>query len=450
MPKKIFDILPPDRKKKEVLKETPVLIKKTIKNPDLIKEIASQIEEKKVESKPEKKSRVPLKKLFKGFLIACLLVLVVGFAALILNSALSLPAKIKIWPKIESINISKDLSAGINQKEIDYENAVLPGQIVKGSNSKSQDFISSGKKTKEEKAKGAIHVYNSFSDAPQSLVSGTRFVSTDGKLFKTTAKATIPGGTYKGGKLVAGEADVNVEAAEVGESYNIGPTTFSIPGFAGTPKYTAFYGKSFSAMSGGAKKEVSIVTQDDLDKAEASLLEQVKKEGADLLKANVSSDLIFVDGSATEAVKEKIFSSKAGDEAEKFSLKLSIESKGVAFKKADIGLFTDNLLSKSISKEDKIKDNSTQIGYAFKSLNYSDKDLSGAGFKADISAKHYRQLDLEKIKEALLGKSFDQVKTLLTDDSLKISKIEINPGIFWRKSMPKSKEKVDIELKLDN
>ncbi|MCX6759928.1 MAG: hypothetical protein NTW46_01120 [Candidatus Nealsonbacteria bacterium] len=465
MPKKIFDIIPPDHKKeaktvkKDIFEEKQVLIHKTVKNPDLIKEIAGQMEKKEAELKQSEKNAKPtaFKKAFKGFLFVCLLALVIGFVWIVSESLAGIKVKIKIWPTTESLNLTKDLTASLSQNEIDYENGILPGQTVNDSKSLTEEFQATGKKIKEEKAKGIIHVYNSFSDASQPLVLGTRFVSADGKLFKTTSKQTIPGGTYKGGKLVAGEIDISVEAAEVGEAYNIGPTTFSIPGFAGTSKYTAFYGKSFSAMSGGAKKEVSVVTQDDLDKADASLTDKAKKEGLDSLKASLSGDLILIDGAAVLSIKEKTFSLKAGDEADKFSLKLSVDSTGLAFKKADIESFAESLSSKTISKDNKIQDGSLQIGYAFKSLNYKEikkppaeaqKELSGISFSADISVNYYLQIDLNEIKQSLLGKSFEEVKTYLSDNPLKISKVEIAPGIFWRKSVPKIGEKVDIELEL--
>ncbi|MCX6765003.1 MAG: hypothetical protein NT148_00480 [Candidatus Nealsonbacteria bacterium] len=373
MPKKIFDIIPPDHKKearKDIFEEKPVLIHKAVKNPDMIKEIAGQIERKEAETKRSVKSEKPrmFKKLFKGFLFLCLLVLVVGFISIISGSLTAIKVKIKIWPKVENLSLTKDLTASLSQKEIDFEKAILPGQAVSSSKSLTEEFQATGKKTKEEKAKGTIHVYNSFSDASQSLVLGTRFVSADGKLFKTTSKQTIPGGTYKGGKLVAGEIDISVEAAEVGEAYNIGPTTFSIPGFAGTSKYTAFYGKSFSAMSGGAKKEVSVATQDDLDNADALLTDKAKKQGLDLLKTTLSNDLVLIDGAAVSDIKEKVFSVKASDEADKFSLKITVDSTGLAFKKADMESFAQSLVNSSISKENRIQDGSMQIGYAFKSL----------------------------------------------------------------------------------
>lgn len=450
MPKKIFDITPPNHKKeakiikKNIFENKPVLIHQTVKNPDLIKEIAGQIEENGLRKSKKEEKPGMFKKVFKIFLFICLFALVVGFVGIISGSLTAIKVKIRIWPKVESLNLVKDLTASLSQKEIDFEKGILPGQIVNSSKSLTEEFQTTGKKTKEEKAKGVIHVYNSFSDASQPLTLGTRFVSADGKLFKTTSKQTIPGGTYKGGKLVSGEIDISVEAAEVGDGYNIGPTTFSIPGFAGTSKYTAFYGKSFSAMSGGAKKEVAIVSQDDLDKADIFLTDKAKKEGLDLLKTSLSNDLVIIDGASSQSIKEKIFSLKAGDEADKFSLKASIDSTGLAFKKADIESFAKDLLGKNILNDNKVEDGSMQIGYAFKSLN----DKESVGFSASISVKYYMQIDLDKMKEGLLGKRFEEVKTYLIDNPLKISKVEIAPGIFWRKSVPKSKEKVDIQLEL--
>lgn len=446
MPKKIFDVIPPKREstiKREEYIEKPVMIKRTVKNPDLIKEIAAEIESKKIKE-PRKSPKI-----FRAFLSVCLLLLVVGFIGIVVNSLASIKVKVKVWPKIDNFSAEKNMTADLSLEEIDYEKGILPGQSVSETKSLQKEFQATGKKNKEEKAKGVIRVYNSYSDAPQVLIAGTRFVSSDGKLFKTTAKQTISGGKYSGGKLVAGETDVNVEAAEAGDEYNIGPATFSIPGFSGTSKYTAIYGKSLSAMAGGAKKEVSVVLQDDLDKAEAIAMEESKKNAMDSIKNSISKDLVLIDNSAVQTVKEKIFSAKAGDETEKFTVKVSVDSKGVAFKKSDMQMYSESLAKNGIPKGDQIKADSAVISYSLKSVDYKEKEMSGISFNSTISVKFYKQLNLDEIENGLLGKSFEEVKNVFSDSSLKVSKVEISPGVFWRKNMPKTPEKVDMSLMLD-
>jgi hypothetical protein len=447
MPKKIFDVIPPKREsivRKEEYIEKPVMMKRAVKNPDLIKEIVTEIEKKGKISEPKKRPKI-----FKAFLSICLLLLVVGFAGIVINSLISIKVKVKVWPKIDNFTAEKSMTASLSLKEVDYEKGILPGQLVSETKSLEKEFQATGKKNKEEKAKGVVRVYNSYSDAPQVLIAGTRFVSSDGKLFKITAKQTIAGGKYSGGKLVAGETDVSVEASETGDGYNIGPATFSIPGFSGTPKYTAIYGKSLLGMTAGAKKEVSIVLQDDLDKAEVLMAEETKKSGIDSLKNSISKDLVLIDNSAVQTIKEKVFSAKAGDEAEKFTIKADVDSSGVAFKKSDIQTYFESLVNNGIPKGDQIKSDSMVISYSFKSVDYKDKEISGISFSATTNAKFYKQLDLEKMKEGLLGKSFEEVKSILSDGSLKVSKVEISPGVFWRKSMPKTAEKVDMSLEVN-
>jgi len=101
----------------------------------------------------------------------------------------------------------------------------------------------------EYKATGIITIYNTYSSSPQTLVKTTRFVSEGGKLFRTTKTIVVPGADASSGKIVPGSTTVEVIASEPGNEYNIGPSTFSIPGFKGTPKYLAFYGESFSAFT---------------------------------------------------------------------------------------------------------------------------------------------------------------------------------------------------------
>ena len=143
---------------------------------------------------------------------------------------------------------------------------------------KFKEIKEENKEIKEEKAEGIIRIFNDYSTASQSLVAGTRFVSDEGKLFRLVEKVVVPGQSTEKGKLIPGSVDVLVRADTAGSDYNIGVSTFSIPGFAGTPRYTAFYAKSFLAMAGGFKGESLAVSSEDLENAKKSLTAEVKEK----------------------------------------------------------------------------------------------------------------------------------------------------------------------------
>ena len=194
-------------------------------------------------------------------------------------------ATLEIWPVKSQVQFEKQVMVDVSQNTT----TSILGEIVTKEQSASAKFPSTGSKLKSVKASGTIRVYNAYSTLSQVLIATTRFVSDDGKLFRTPKRVTIPGGHYEGGKLVPGEIDITVEAGEAGEEYNIGPSTFSIPGFAGTPRYTAFYAKSFEPMTGGMKQEIAQVSQEDLNKAQEALEERALTDCQTALEEFTSS-----------------------------------------------------------------------------------------------------------------------------------------------------------------
>jgi hypothetical protein len=122
------------------------------------------------------------------------------------------------------------------------------------------------------RAGGEITIYNNFGAQSQKLIKGTRFSTSDGKIFRIQDSVTIPG---KSGSS-PGSVKARVVADSEGEEYNIGPTRFSIPGFKGSPKYEGFYGESSKNMSGGSSGKSVDVSDLDMEKGKETVREKIK------------------------------------------------------------------------------------------------------------------------------------------------------------------------------
>jgi len=415
MDKKIFDIIPP--KEKPFSRPTVYMEEK--------KEIPKKV-------KAPLKTNIPKVPILKILSIIFVLLLAVGGISFLFFSE----TKIDIWPETEILILTDSIAISLD------DTGIISGQIFKDQKSKTQDFSASGIALKEEKAEGIIKVYNNYSTSSQPLLINTRFVSTDGKMFRSVQREVVAGGTYEKGKLVPGETDIKVKAAEPGESYNIEASTFSIPGFAGTPKYTAFYGKSFSPMTNGFKDEVAQITQDDLDKAEISLIEELKRESRDLLKTALPEDFVLLEETISQEITEKNFSEKAGKKADSFSFQSKVESEALIFKKSDLESFAKDLINSSISDDKRFQDETLEINY---SPEISEEEVV---LNIEIKAKIYQDIDMEELKKNLSGKPFQEVELFLKDQSW-VSRVEIEKGPLWRMKVPESLKKVEMKLNLD-
>ena len=194
------------------------------------------------------------------------LVIVVILYTYIFNSA-----TITIVPKYKDVN-------SINQTFLfskdGLDAAAIPFVIASTSISKTKTLTLSESRKVESKASGKIIVYNNYDANPQKLIKNTRFESAKGKIYRINQSIEVPG---KVGST-PGSIEVTVYADSNGADYNITTTTFTIPGFKGTPRESAFYAKTKSALTGGASGNMSLASLSDLNAAKDSLAIELDKE----------------------------------------------------------------------------------------------------------------------------------------------------------------------------
>jgi len=438
--KKFFDIVPPKK-----LKERPLS--------------APSFKEKKiagVEIQQRPRSFRPFS--LKGFFwqlkpsgkLTILIVVLLIIAGIFCQFVL-VKAKIVIWPETEIVNFAQEITLDSKANQVSCQEKIIPGKVFEVDQFTTQEFPTSGKTIKEEKATGQIRVYNAYSTYPQVLVAQTRFISDDGKLFRSTKKVTIPGGRYEESnvllqrRLVPSYLDIEVVAAEPGEDYNIGPSTFSIPGFAGTPRYTAFYGKSFSPMEGGFLGEAPELLQEDLDRAESVLIESLKKETKDSLKLKLPEEFVLLEEGISYEILESSSLAKVGAEVETFVFRVKMKTKGIGFKKTSLENFAKEFINLNIPETKKIQDESLKTSYLSRSINLS---AGKAILDLEFGAKIFADIDFTSLRRATLGKSLREAQILLKNQP-QITKASIEVFPFWLKKIPQQEEKIEIELRVD-
>lgn len=420
MAKKIFDILPPKEFEKKKVEEFP-----------LEKEYRPRFK------KPEFKIS---KKLSSSFFIPLVLILIGIFCYFTLSKA-----EIEIWPESEVLTFETKLTIDKIAENVDLLNKVIPGKIFEAEKTITEEFSSSGVVLKEKKAEGIIRVYNDYSTSPQVLIARTRFVSADGKLFRTPTKITIPGGHYEKGKLVPGYLDVQVKADQPGPEYNIDPSTFSIPGFAGTARYTKFYGKSFQAMAGGFREEVPQVTQEDLDQAQKILEEKVLKDCKAALKEKISPEFILLDDILDSKIIETFSLARPKEELEKFSFQVKASSTALVFKTEDAENFARDFILSQIPEDKQLYQESLKITYSLENVNL---ELAKAALSLQMEAKIYSDIDTENLKKGLSRKSLTEAKLFL-EDQPQITQVLVKFWPFWVKKVPEDIEKIKIKLNIE-
>ncbi len=423
MVKKLFDILPPEK-----IKQSYSPVAQEFKEPHF------QKEETGVRKPPVKKNII---------LIPLILVLILAGGGVFYFKFTK--AEIEIWPKTEIKNFTTKLTVDKTAKEFNSATNLIPAQIFEAERTLSDEFSSSGKALKEVKATGVIRAYNGYSTSPQILVVNTRFVSSEGKVFRSIEKVTVPGGRYEKGKFVSSYLDIKVRADKAGPEYNIAPSTFSIPGFAGTDRYTKFYGKSFESMAGGRLEEVPQVTEKDLEEAENTLTERAAKECENLLREKIPPEVVFLEKALKNSVLEGFSSTKAGAELEKFDYQVKVHSIAIVFKKEDLESFSKSFVTLKIPSEKKFNEEQLKINYNPETINFDSGKIT---LSLELEAKIYSALDEISFKKALLGKSLSEVNALLRSYP-EIMRAEVRSWPFWAELVSKDIKRIKIRLNID-
>lgn len=379
-----------------------------------------ETKKEKVEIGVEEKERKPFP-IKKSFIFILISLIVVFFSIHFLFSS----AKIEINPESQLASFNNELT--INKELVSEEREAI------------ETFQATG--STEKKAKGMITIYNEYSTSPQVLVATTRFVSASGKLFRISEKVTVPGAYYDKGKKMPGTIDAEIIADQPGEDYNVEPTTFSIPGFAGSPKFTFFYAKSFSPMSGGGR--VSQVTQEDINNAEKVLLEKLKEEAKDSLADK--EGFILLGEAIEQEVIESSSSAAAATEADQFNYKIRIKSKALIFEKKEIENSAKDYIFQNIAADKSLAESSLKIDYSLKEIDLEKGKIT---LILEFSGKIYQNLDVSLLKKYLANKSLQEASSILGNQP-GIDSFQIELWPFWLRKVPQDTNKIKIELKID-
>ena len=352
---------------------------------------------------------------------------------------------IAVEPRMEDLQMEVAVVARTGETAPQVEKRIIPAFIHEKTVEGSQIFEATGVREKSEKARGVIRVYNTNTSASQTLVTGSRFISEDGKLFRSANAAKIPAQRQEKGRAVAGEVDIEVIAAETGESYNIEPSNFSLPGLVGSALYTKIYGKSFQSMKGGAESEVPVVTAGDIKNAQDRTVAQLKAKATAQVQSELPESFIAAEESLITEVLESGTEAKEGNELKHFTYSASVEAKILAFKRSDAEALAHTLLDALLKPDEVLEETSFKVVFRGER---ADVDSGTWLVKFNIYGKKYTNIDLNKVVADFEGKSYKGIQTVL-DAYPMIARAEIVFKPFWLQTIPRDTRKIQAALSVD-
>lgn len=357
-------------------------------------------------------------------LIAIVLVIAVSLGALYYFSS----AKVEVTPTTASAAVQGSFTATQGTGD-------LPFEIITSQKIGSQSVQSSGTKAVESAASGSITIYNTQAKA-QKLVTNTRFATTAGLIFRVHAPVTVPAGTA----AKPGSVTTTVYADKTGDSYNVGPTSFTIPGFAGTPQASQVYARSTGAMTGGASGNVPVVDASVEAQTRSALASALAPELAASLQELVPSGYTLLPGAATTTFQH--LATEPAQSAGKVDIKEQGTITAVVFPSAALA----KAVAMSVSGLD-------YHGEALSFLPASSLKLTSTGlpdsqatsftFNLAGTASLVYTVDPTHIAAVVAGKSSAEAEVALTNyPEIKRAVLILRP--FWRQTFPQDPSTITV------
>ncbi len=346
----------------------------------------------------------------------------------------SYKTNITIYPEVERVTSSVDVlvKTSGSLQEGDIRGVVLSERLQD-----KREFEIDTVRMVEEKAEGEIKVCQKHSSSAMNFVTGTRFISDEGKYFVAKSAFTLPGrGTNEGCQMV------EVEAMEAGEEHNISAdSSFTLPGLLGHASYAHVNGVEFKLTKRGVKREVPDLDEESRHKAEKQMLEDLLEKGrAKIKEENEKQFFLENDDQFKVDIIERGFEEVEGDE-NKFLYKLDVMIRTIAISKENVTEF----IAKMLPPDTIWREETEEISITFSYFDFEDGDAEAI---IAFSVDRYDNIDKEGVKRSVTGLSFADAQSKI-ESEINAKKIILTTFPFGFSKVLEDYSRIDVKLQFD-
>jgi len=383
-------------------------------------------ESEPLSTNPIKRETKPPQFPFTTFFIT-IFIIVVSIAALIYFS----DASVEVTPK----SVSAAVQATFTGTE---STGALPYEIVVSEKIASRNVKSSGTKMVNTAAGGTITIYNSQTKA-QTLIATTRFATSGGLVFRIKDQVTVPAGTTaKPGTITA-----RVYADKAGDTYNIDPTSFTLPGFAGKPQEKLVYARSTSAMTGGASGNMPVIDSALETQTRESLQNALEPDLVASISAKVPEGYVLLPGAS--AITYQTLSSTPSASSEQVEVREQGTITAVVFPNAVLAETIATSVGGFGYQGEPLTLASTETIKLTPTVGMPAAGAASFAFTLSGTAQLVYTVDSNRIAAAISGKTRSVAKTTLKNyPEVQSALIFLRP--FWRQTLPEDPASITVKL----
>lgn len=347
-------------------------------------------------------------------------------------------ARVEITPKTINVPIDTLLEASteLNSDGLTYS-------VVSLTREAGKEVAKNGEEQVETRASGKIVIYNDYGTSAQTLIKNTRFMTSDGLVYRIQDQVSVPGRKTVNGVSVPGSLTVTVYADQPGERYNIGLSDFTIPGFEGDPRFEKITAKSdpTSPIGGGFVGTVGKVSDSDKSSAKIAIESQLRNELRSALGSQIPDTHVLFNTAAVYRFEE--LPQAPGSSANTVTLKEKGTIHGILFEREELAaVLADNHLN---GETDPVYiSNLDEIGFSVDEMETFNPE-SNANIEINLkgSANFIWQVNEQALKDELKGKKKAQISQIFGNfDFIDRASVSIRPP--WIRTFPADTDKIDI------
>lgn len=317
-----------------------------------------------------------------------------------------------------------------------FSKGILPGDIIKTTVSGERTTPTSGTKTIGEAAKGSVTIQNGTAQSLK-LPAGTFIYSASDLKFTLAAEASVSAALSPSSP---GTDTVEVVAAGIGAEYNLAKDeSFSVGNY---PK-AEVDAVAISDFSGGSSRQISAVSEEDIEELEKDLTDELLGEAKDELIKKASKDQYFIEESMEPTPSTKSYSDKVGDEADNLKLSLSLDVTGLVAENLALSDFAREVLKDKIPSGYVLRED--QIDMRFELENEGEGVYELVVY---MEVNLLPEMKPDDISKEIAGKNISLAKDYLTSIA-GFTRAEIDPKPRlpgWFGTLPHVVKNIEVEL----
>ncbi len=357
-----------------------------------------------------------------------------------------------------SNNFSESVNFTTNMADENIDEGKLYAEKITYEEKQEVNFSATGQEDRGEKARGEVTISKSFKPddylgkevAGISVNEGDQFIS-GGKTYVATSGGAAPGWngeppltcsgkTYSSNKEISKakpcelSVTVNIQASNPGAEFNLD---------AGS-SWGSFEGNTVvntGSISGGSTKIVSIVTHSDVDKAKNEINERESADGKEMLYKDIKDTMLPIEASYQSETPDATSSPAIGEEVSD-----GTKPTVTATKKYSIYVVDKTKIEEYIKKKSNLADDQRIYSYGEPYFEHFENIDQPARLKAITESGP--TVTEEEIFDRSKGQKIGQVQSDLKRIT-GVSTVDIRTSFFWVTSIPNDRNKVHVELTVE-